>query len=475
MPTLPLPLFTRSYKGVDESVLTDDAAVQYNGYLDALEGLNVRPGEVLSVNTNKQNNGLYMWPDKDFIVCVDETSVTLRRASENILTTLYSGGSVNFTGNNPVIFCNDATNVFMAGGGKINYVNATGTVTVLADTDAPIRVTHVAFLDGYILAINSDDSKFYWSDIPTNTDWSALSFASAEANPDYTQGLYVVQRQIYLLGTITTEIWENDGSTPFSRIPGGLIEIGCAAKYSPIKRGNSLMWLSHTREFVEFTGTDVKFISSQYDPVVANFDVVSDCIGTMIIKDGQQFCLFHFPTENRTLAYNPKMEDWSEWGTWSPDSNDWVAYDVRSSAHNLKSGRTFIGKQSAKVITCLDSNSRVDYVSGTSTRPFKFLRKTGFIDHSSSVKKRIEEIRFRAKRGASYSPGTPKLMFRYRNDGSSQWSNIDEIDLGAIGDNVHHIKLKRLGMCVSRQYEISATDDIPVVLSNAEIDLTILR
>jgi len=66
-------------------------------------------------------------------------------------------------------------------------------------------------------------------------------------------------------------------------------------------------------------------------------------------------------------------------------------------------------------------------------------------------------------------------MLRYRNNGSNQWSNIREIGLGDIGDTVHHIELHRMGMYKSRQYEISATDNVPIVLSNAEAEITVLR
>lgn len=474
MPTIPVPLFTRSHKGVDQSVLTDDAAIQYNGFLDALTGLNIRPGEVLAINSARRSDGLFFWPDKNYVVCVDDTQVTLRTVSGNTLVNAFSAASSTFVAGVPIIFANNGTYVFMAGGAKINYVDAFGVVTELADGEAPTTVTHVAFLDGYILA-NNGNGKLYWADVNSPTAWSALSFASAEANPDNIQALHVVQRQIYLLGTVTTEIWENDGDTPFSRIPGGLIELGCIAKYSVIKRGNSLMWLSHTRQIVEFTGTDVKFISGRYEKEIANFQIVSDCIGGVINHGGQEFCVFQFPSVQRTLVYNPALEDWSEWGNWDTGSMNWLPYDFRATAHDIGSGKTFVGKDRALAISCLSSDSTVDVTGAATTAAFKFLRRTGHISHGTSRQKRLEELRFTARRGAPEQSSTPMLMFRYRNNGDSQWSNLQNISLGAIGDTEHHIRLKRLGIYESRQFEISATDNMQVVLSNAEADITVLR
>lgn len=474
MPTLPIPLFTRSYKNLDQSTLTDDAAVQYNGFIDELGGINIRPGEVLAANYLKRNDGLYMWPDKNFIVSVDNGSVSLSQVSGETLVQTYNKGSVSYAAGTITIFCNDTNYVFMAGGGRINYVDQSGNVSEISDSDAPTGVTHVAFLDGYILAINQT-GRFFWSDIPTDTDWSSLSFASAEANPDIIRSLFVVQRQIFLIGTVTTEIWENDGTTPFSRVPGGLIEMGCAAKYSPVKFGDSLVWLNHDREFVQITGTNVKLISDRYSKEVQKFDRVDDCIGGLVKKDGQIYCVFQFPTENRTLVYNPVLEDWSDWGNWNPDSMSWEAYDFRASVRDIDTGKTFIGKRDANVIACLSSESRADLLNATDTRAFKFLRRTGHIDHGTSKNKRLEEIRFRAKRGSTESITPQILMYRYRNNGNSQWSNIKEINLGAVGNTEHHLQITGRGVYRSRQFEISATDNVDIVLSNAEADVTVMR
>ena len=473
MPKVEVPLFSRVYKNADETVLSDDAARQYNGFIDELGGINVRPGEVLAVNTARRNDGIFVWPDKDFVVTVDEGEVTLRTVSGETLVSAFSGYYVSFATGNPTIFADNGTYVFMAGGGKINYVSTLGVVAAVGDADAPTTVTHIAFLDGRILAIDGT-GKFYWSELLTNTDWSALSFATAEGSPDNNRAMYVVQRQILLLGSVSTEIWESDADAVFARIPGGLLETGCIAPYSAIKFKDSLIWLNHERQFVEFTGTGVKYLSSRYDKEILAFSVVSDCIGATVFKDGQRYCLFHFPIQRRTLAYNPAIDDWSEWGNWDATNLTWVPYDLRSAAYDYSSGKTFVGKRDTKAIACLSSNSKVDLITPSTTRSFKFLRQTGHIDHGSLDKKVMESLSFRAKRGTSSTTATPKLMFRYRNDGRALWSNIRHLDLGVIGDVSFIVELRRLGVFKARQYEISATDDIDIVLSKAEADITVL-
>ena len=45
MITAELPIFSPTFKNVDDIVLSDQAALQYNGFIDDLGGINVRPGE----------------------------------------------------------------------------------------------------------------------------------------------------------------------------------------------------------------------------------------------------------------------------------------------------------------------------------------------------------------------------------------------------------------------------------------------
>lgn len=472
MTTIALPLFSPTYKNVDDMVLRDESALQYNGFIDELGGINVRPGESNGYNNASRVDGLYAWPENK-IVAVHGGYAQLYAATGKVLTPFGAATLLSFPPGVPIVFANNSQYTFMAGGGAINYIDSIGAVAVMADPDAPTSVTHIAFLDGYILAISGN--KLYYSDNPTNTSWSALSFASAEGNPDSILAMAVLQRQIYLLGTVSTEIWENDGDTPFSRIPGGYLDAGIAAKYSLISTDNDIIWLHHRKYFVRFSGRGVEKISSPYDKEIQNFDIVSDCVAGRIDFDGRTVCLFNFVSEGRTLAFDADSQEWSEWSSWNESSMDWEPYDFTSSCYDITSGYNFIGKDSAGRIAALDNTSRVDLLTGSDTRKVKFLKRSGQIDHGTAQKKRNEAVRLRIKRGYPGSTTNPKLMLRYRNDGNTQWSNIREIDLGAVGQREFVVELRRMGIYRTRQYEISATDDAAITLAHAEENFTILR
>lgn len=476
MPLVKPPLFSKSYRNADQSVLSDQAYLQINGFIDELGGLNFRPGLRLGISTgSREIDGLFYWPDR-FLVSVESGFVCFySTTATEIVRDLISSAPVSFPSGSLVSFATDGTYLFMAAGEKINYVTSAGVVAELADADAPTTVTKIAFIDGYILAIDGTTGKFYWSNIPTTTNWSALDFATAEGAPDDTVSLLVSQRQIYLFGTASTEIWENDGETPFSRVPGGFLEVGCLAKHSVIKLDNDIIWLGHNKYFVKFSGGTVDRVSSPYDKDIANFSTVSDCIAGRLDANGRTYCVFQFPTEGRTLAYDVASEDWSEWGYWDYAAQTWKAFDFSCAAFDVASGKTYVGGKRSRAINLLDPTCRTDALPGSTTAPVKFLRITGDIDYGTSKKKRSESLRFRIRRGDLSDLSSPKLMIRWQDDGKNNWSNIKEIDLGATGDTNIHVSLNRTGMFRSRKYEISATDAVSIVLSNAEEDITILN
>lgn len=103
----------------------------------------------------------------------------------------------------------------------------------------------VEFYDGYFVFAKPFTTLFYWSD-PFATTFNALNFASKSGNADPIAGIAVIQRQLWLIGTQTSEIWTDVGGTvTFQRLQGPYIEMGCAAPQSICKSDSgSLFWIT---------------------------------------------------------------------------------------------------------------------------------------------------------------------------------------------------------------------------------------
>lgn len=472
MPTTKLPIFSPIQKGVDGIELSDDNFSLFDGYRTLTGGTTKRPGSkaifTASAALGVGVDGLFYWAEKDVVMlCGGGDIYQLTYISNTpVVTKLTSTPLLNQ--GSPVSMTVDGTNFYAANGGRIVYTPIGGSATYIADVDAPTSVSQIAFLDGYILAIDSSN-KFYWSDVNAGTSWNSLSFATAAGSPDLVSALKVFNREIYLIGQRSIEIWENDGTTPFSRIPGGFIQSGCSAPNAVIEDENALYWLDENRRLVRFAGKTVERLSTRFDRELQGLSKVSDALAFKIQIDGYVFFVFTFPYADRTLVYNQTVDDWGEWGKWVSSSADYERYVGNSYCYAEKWGLHLMGRRDSLIASELSKVYPDD--DGDMIR---LARTTGHIDNGTSKTKQCNEMRFRAKRGVGLFDRTPKLMIRYKLNNRT-WSNIKEFSLGNIGEYDLILKDLRRHQYETKQYEFTATDAVDVVFSNAEEDVEVLR
>lgn len=474
MPTVKLPIFESVMKGVDGIELTDENFSLVDGYRTINGGTTNRFGSkkkfIASSASGFGFDAMFYWAEKDCVIAVGGGEVYQLTYVSNtpVITSLTSG--VTLLGQNkPTSITVDGTNFYAANGGQIVYGTPGGVPAYIADPDAPTAVSHVEFLDGYILAIDPAQNRFYWSDVNAGASWSSLSFASAAGSPDLVTSLKVLNREIYLFGQRSIEVWENDGNTPFSRIPGGFIQSGCSAPYAVLQDENSLYWIDENRRLVRFAGKSVERLSTKFDRELQGLSSVSDGVAMKIQIDGYVFFVFTFRKANRTLVYNQTTNDWCEFGQWSNSDalyNRWVG---NCYCYAEKWGLHLIGRKDTRIVSELSRGYATD-----DTDSIRLARTTGHMDHGTSKIKQCNEVRFRAKRGQGLSGSTPKLMVRYKIDNMS-WSNIKEFSLGNIGEYNLVLRDLRRNHYRTKQYEFTATDAVDVIFSQAEEDIEVLR
>lgn len=465
-----VPLFTPVYKNIDKSLNNDDNYLVMDGYLDSKGGTNPRPGllgaGILSGASLSPIDGLFWWDKKEIIVAISSGNVWVLNSSFSG-SNLSGGGTVASAGVRPT-FATDGTTLFIATGGRIIQTDGSTTpgTIYIADADAPTAVTHIGMVDGYLIAVASGSGKFYFSELDSPTVWSALDFATAGSDPDNTIAFHVFRKELYFFGRESLEIWQNDGQTPFSRVEGGFLEIGCLAPYSIIRTDNHIMWLSDKKRFVRYAGGGVETFSTPYDKELDTFTTYSDCTADRINIVGRSFYVFQFPTQGRTLVYNETDDNWTEWGKWNSVSGSYERWLGASYVYSPIWNKHIVGSREA--------TGRFYYMSPDYTDDYgdaiRTARTTGHISYGSNNQKRSNRLTFRVKRGATTGSGEPKLMFRVKNDDKT-WSNERQISLGRKGETRNIVKLDRLGVFRTRQYEFAVSDAVGWAFSEAKEDI----
>ena len=464
-----VPLTGDPYQNVDEVELTELSPVVQDAYVDEFDNTVKRPGltSFVDLGTAAGSDAAYWWDQQTTAIVVSNGRVWKITDSSGTKTELT--GTTLAIGT-PVTFATDGTNLIMANGGRmVLHVAGSSTIANMADGDAPTDVTHVAFIDTYILANSTGNrGRFYYSDVGSSTSWNALSFATAEGSPDILTAIGVSYREISLVGRESIEIWVDDGVTPFSRLPGAFIQRGCASPYtfqqiSDPKIGDTWMWMDENRRFVKLSNRTPVYVSNPYDKLIQSFLTVDDARAMVTNINGWPIYLISFPLSNKTLAYNFQKERWMQWGYWDANIADYRRYRGSTYCYARGWNKHLVGDWTNGLIYTADRDTFSDNGSAIRT-----LRRTGFVTHGTLNRKRSKQLRLRCKRGVATATVTaPVLSLRWR-DRNGSWSNWHEGSLGAVGVYEFEVVFDRLGEYRARQYEIVHSDATDFILVNAQ-------
>ena len=109
------------------------------------------------------------------------------------------------------------------------YNMDTNVFAQITDSDFPVCAT-VTYQDGYFIVPETGTPNFYISALYNGLSWDALDFSNAMANPDNLVSVTSDNGMLWMHGDISTEVFQNTGAAafPFERVPGAIINSGCA-------------------------------------------------------------------------------------------------------------------------------------------------------------------------------------------------------------------------------------------------------
>lgn len=564
METVEIPIFSPVYKGIGEEELRDQNHVAENCYYDANGVLKTRPGVrplwYQRYANTKTVQVIGYWPNKrmmmtavewdsygdpmgqphdyaiygmlydagfanaDYIINDDNTYDANETSDWDVQyigdytgtagmrnSVLYWPTALDLYGQ-PITYTYNEDDFFFASGKNIfrfNYESAEW--YEVADTDAPTNVSHLGFIDTYIMAFEKDTDQFYWSDITpeegTTHSWNALSFASSGGSPDLIQGAIIFEREIFIFGQNTVEIWEDDGVAPFSRVPGGLRETGCSAPWAIATNTDYVFFFNHNRKFCAMNGRKIEQMDTAYDTEWAAYSKTQWERTRMyrIFLEGQEYMMIML--EDKHLLFNVKTSHITEFlsssftnkneavtqygvGEQAPPVYNSYAYDPGYNKHVLGFRKSVpveenTGNAAYGSMLQLDPawqkdsyhtwNIGAGNAVGHVDWPIQVRLRTGHLDYGTHKMKRSNQIRLRLKRGFADLGSTPQFLVRWRDDGASEWKNWHELSLGDEGESELTVRLHRTGSYRTRQYEFLCNAEVQLVFINAEEDIEVLR
>lgn len=412
-------------------------------------------------------------------------------------------GSID--GTSPVSMADNGTQLFIAANGpSYIYNNVTNAFAQISDPDFPGAVT-VGYLDGYFVFNEPNSQKIWVTQLLDGLSIDPLDFASAEGSPDGVVGLIIDHREVWVMGTNSTEVWYDAGlpDFPLARIQGAFNELGCIAPQSIAKMDNTIYWVGQ-----DARGRGIVYRANGYNGQrvsthaiewqLQQYDDLSDAVAYTYQQDGHSFYVLNVPSGNTTWVYDAATNAWHERAAFS----DGEFYRHRANCQMFFSNEIVVGDYQNSNIYAFDLEYYADNVS-----PQKWLRSWRALPTGANTLKRTTQHSLQLEcetgvggNGIIYPPSNnaaianqaianvavaggnslsaintlvnPQVMLRWSDDGGHTWSNEHWKSMGQIGRFGYRTIWRRLGMTMKirdRVYEVSGTDPVKIAITGAEL------
>jgi hypothetical protein len=357
--------------------------------------------------------------------------------------------------------------------GSYGYVYSVSGKTVTRITDSAfLGADVVAFIDGWFIFNQPGTQKFYTAPLYWNgtNPIDGTYYSLKDSSSDNLVTLIENQRELWLIGERTTEVWYDAGNQyfPFSRLQGATVQVGCAAKHSVCRTGTgqmfqavqSVIWLSQsergTCSVVMTAGYQVQTISTPaVSYAISQYPVVDDAFAYVYTEEGHEFYVLTFPTANVTWVYDIGTQMWHKRARYNTSTGQFERH--RGNCFANFANQRLIGDYSNGQIYRM---SRKVYTDGPD--PLVSLRRSPHV-WDRGERNRVMQSRIQIE----FTPGIdtpqgldPQMMLRWSNDGGFTWSNTHYISMGKAGETTRRAIKRRLGAARDRVYEVRVSDAV---------------
>ncbi|HMF95096.1 MAG TPA: hypothetical protein VKE96_12410 [Vicinamibacterales bacterium] len=339
-------------------------------------------------------------------------------------------------------------------------------------TNALTQVTtqksyQVGMLDGFFISFDSLLGRMWLSNNADGTTWDPTQFAQRSAAADRWRAMIVVPPDIWLIGSVTGDIWFDAGAYPFPFAPrqGLNFKYGIAAPMSLAAIGPTVIWLAQAIEgqgiVVRTVGYEPQRVSTYaVETAIAGYarqSTIANAEAMTYVDQGHPFYCLRFPTPERTWVYDLTMNTWHERGYWNPARNQYEVWRPR--CHTFALDRHLVGDTQTGIIQEMDISIGTE-LDGSAIRRLR--RTPGVFTQMRQIPIRLIEIYLENGLGLQSGQGSdPLVMWRSSDDGGRTWGNERQGSAGRVGKYRTRLRFWRHGVPRDRVNELTATDPIP--------------
>ena len=415
-------------------------------------------------------------------------------ASDGTATLRGSAGTIAGTG--PVSMAsNFAGELVITNSSGTGWIWNGSTLQALSSVDADFTddATNVTFVDQYILYGKKNTGQVFASDLNDATSWSALSFASAEADEDNVSFVYGFSGYVWVFGDKTTEVWYNAATSPFAfaRIQGAVMnDIGGVAN-TVADIDNTLYWRAPNGNVYRARGLQPERISTH--EVEFNIKGWTNHYAFAYMDEGHAF--YVLGADEGCYVFDATTNLWHERETFTVGR--WRAQNYVNIYGKHLVGDYLIGRiyemslenyadganslQRKVVSPPIEANGewvafshlQVHFehgvgISGPPATEF-YLEQALDEDGLPLLDESGQPILLELSRLTDPQGSDPQVVLRWSDDGGNTWSNEHWGATGKIGEYEKRTYWNAMGSARKRVYELTYTDPTKFAIYGADL------
>ena len=454
-PWLPVPLGTKLVTNVREAVLSDGLARLENAFVNEAGGHSAMPP--FEQIHDFGGGDLYMDDWRGDLVLASESGRFYRMGRNHTVSDVTG---IPLSGGRRAVFAKTEQGLVAAAGARI--LQLFGEKSRVLSPDAPLS-THVAYLDGYLIAIEPDSGRFFHSRPGRYGEWDPLDVFTAEGRPDnLTCAIVTPYRELILGGIDSVEQFETfpDGARPFFRRWSA--GEGVLAPYT-LTHGDNATWVVNGEaEWVRFSAQTSQPASADVGISLENVRDWTGAWAKRLHTRGQKFLVLSIPqtpnaygSNGLTLLHDYRTGRWASLYGFDSKTGQPAHWPV-SDVHVMREwGETFAAGDGKlwRIASDNDLAGAFPPASPGTDLPVRMLGRTGHVDAWGEC--RIDNCRMRLRRGFVNQASDARynsIRLRVNRDAQGFGRAIEK-SLGAPGDSRPVVEFGLLGSGHTFQFE----------------------
>lgn len=313
---------------------------------------------------------------------------------------------------------------------------------------------------------------------PDGTIWNGLDFVSKEGYPDYIQTIFADREQLYIFGTESGEVWQNDLNTGrLVRIQGTMVREGNPARYGVVSMLEHVYFIggspggsaiAYRLDGFSLTRISTHAVEEAWATNGAN---ISTVISYWYQDDGHAFWVIRFPGSVNAWVYDATEKFWHERADWSGSAFTghrvaFHTYIPEWSSGSLAGVHVVGDATSAKVL--IQSSTFYD----DATTDTKRIRVAPYLYAGLGKRVYCDRLNLDMATGLIPSGSEPTVTLEWSNDNGASWSTPDAAGFGAAGETNKRVYWIAQGSAeVSMMPRFSITGQAAVTLIDLDAEV----